>query len=75
MLADDDRDAIYTECCRAISSAVEQAGDQAESLYLARLALLLFEAVGDAGRCRQAISEALDGLEPPRLSARVPDLK
>lgn len=68
-LAAEDRDALYTECCRAITAAVEQAGREAESLFLARLALLLFEEVGDADRCRRALAAALHGIEPPRLSA------
>ena len=70
-LTAEDRDTLYTECCRAVSAAVEQAGQEAESLFLARLALLLFEEVGDAERCRRALTAALHNLEAPRLSARV----
>ncbi len=40
-----------------------------ESLFLARLALLLFEQVGDEARCREALAQAIDGLPTPSLSA------
>lgn len=63
-LAPDARDRLYAECARAIS----EAGTARESLYLARLALLLFEQVGDEARCRQALHDALDALPTPSLS-------
>jgi hypothetical protein len=47
----DGRDRLYAECARAIS----EAGAERESLFLARLALLLFEQVGDEARCRAAL--------------------
>jgi len=59
------RDRVYAECARAIS----EAGAQRESLFLARLALLLFEALGDEARSRAALAQALDGLPAPSLSA------
>ena len=59
------RDRIYAECARAIS----EAGAERDSLFLARLALLLFEQVGDESRCRQAIDDALKALPIPSLSA------
>ena len=59
------RDRVYAECARAIS----EAGPERESLFLARLALLLFEQVGDEARCRVALAQALDGLPLPSLSA------
>ncbi|MDM0033119.1 hypothetical protein QTI33_13375 [Variovorax sp. J22P271] len=59
------RDRVYAECARAIS----EAGPERESLFLARLALLLFEQVGDEARCRTALAQALDGLPLPSLSA------
>ena len=59
------RDRIYAECARAIS----EAGSERESLFLARLALLLFEQVGDESRCRDAIADALKALPIPSLSA------
>ena len=40
-----------------------------ESLFLARLALLLFEQVGDENRCRQELADALEDLPLPSLSA------
>jgi hypothetical protein len=63
------RDRVYAECARAIS----EAGTERESLFLARLALLLFEQVGDEPRCRAALAQALDGLPTPSLSAAVQD--
>lgn len=62
------RDRLYAECARAIS----EAGEPRESLFLARLALLLFEQVGDEQRCRQALADALDALPLPSLSSPVP---
>jgi len=67
-LQDDARDRLYAECARAIS----EAGEPRESLFLARLALLLFEQVGDEQRCRQALADALDALPLPSLSSLVP---
>ena len=63
------RDRVYAECARAIS----EAGTERESLFLARLALLLFEQVGEEPRCRAALAQALDGLPTPSLSAAVQD--
>jgi hypothetical protein len=64
-LTHDARDRVYAECARAIS----EAGVERESLFLARLALLLFEQVGDETRCHAALAHALDGLPTPSLSA------
>ena len=64
-LPPDARDRLYAECARAIS----EAGTERESLFLARLALLLFEQVGDEARCRAALAHALDQLPMPSLSA------
>ena len=61
----DARDRLYAECARAIT----EAGAERESLFLARLALLLFEQVGDEARCREALAQAIDGLPTPSLSA------
>jgi hypothetical protein len=63
-LDDADRDRLYRLCCQAISGA----GRERESLFLARLALLLFEEVGDAARCEAAIEEAGRDLPFPSLS-------
>jgi len=64
-LAPEARDRLYAQCARAIS----EAGSERESLFLARLALLLFEQVGDESRCLQAIDDALEALPIPSLSA------
>ena len=64
-LTHDARDRVYAECARAIS----EAGTERESLFLARLALLLFEQIGDEQRCRAALAQALDDLPVPSLSA------
>ena len=61
----DARDRMYAELARAIT----EARPERESLFLARLALLLFEAVGDEARCRQAVADALEELPTPSLSA------
>ncbi|MEJ7686599.1 MAG: FAD-dependent monooxygenase [Variovorax sp.] len=67
-LAPDARDRLYAEC----ASAIAEAGVERESLFLARLALLLFEQVGDESLCRTALADALDGLPVPSLSALTP---
>lgn len=59
------RDQVYTQCARAVSAA----GSERESLFLARLVLLLFEQVGEAHTCEQAIDAALRDLPAPSLSA------
>jgi len=64
-LAPEARDRLYAECARAIS----EAGSERESLFLARLALLLFEEVGDETQCRAALANALRALPIPSLSA------
>ena len=53
-LEDSDRDQVYTRCANAIF----EAGLASESLFLARLALLLFEQVGDKVQCLHAIGRA-----------------
>lgn len=59
------RDRLYAACAHAIT----EAGPAREALFLARLALLLMEQVGDEARCRQALDEALRDLPLPSLSA------
>lgn len=59
-----EREALYREC----SLAITDAGRDRESLFLARLALLLIEEVGDAQRCRAAICAAARDLPFPSLS-------
>jgi len=53
-LTEAERDEAYTLICAAIS----EAGEQRESLFLARLCLLLAEEVGDAARIGAAIAAA-----------------
>jgi len=62
------RDRLYAECARAVT----EAGPEREALFLARLALLLFEQVGDEARCRTALAAALHALPVPSLSASTP---
>ncbi len=60
------QDRIYQRCAHAIT----EAGSERESLFLARLALLLFQEVGDEARCMRAVEQALADLPAPSLSAR-----
>ena len=64
VLRADERDALYRDCCLAVTAV----GRERESLFLARLALLLMERVGDAARCREAIAEAARDVPAPSLS-------
>ena len=63
--SDDARDRLYARAAAATSAA----GRSRESLFLARLTLLLFEEVGDESRCSRAIEGALHDLPEPSLSA------
>jgi hypothetical protein len=65
----DARDRLYARC----AAATTEAGRSRESLFLARLALLLFEQVGDEERCAGAIDAALRDLPEPSLSAGAAD--
>jgi hypothetical protein len=58
------RDALYRDCALAITAV----GRERESLFLARLALLLIEAVGDEARCREALEAAARDVPAPSLS-------
>ena len=68
-LSADGRDRLYASVARATS----EAGRSRESLFLARLVLLLFEQVGDEQACERAISDALRNLPEPSLSAGTDD--
>ncbi len=59
------RDRIYTRLAQGVSDA----GASRETLYLARLALLLIERLGDESAAAQAIERALHTLPEPSLSA------
>ena len=63
-LSADERDALYRDCALAITAV----GRERESLFLARLVLLLMESLGDAGRCRAALDEAARDVPAPSLS-------
>ena len=56
-----EREMLFRECRTALDTMAQ---DQ-HPLVLARLALLLFEQVGDAERCRTCIAQALEGLSRP----------
>ena len=58
------QDRVYQRCANAIT----EAGRERESLFLARLALLLFQEVGDEQRCLKALEQALEELPTPSLS-------
>lgn len=58
------RDRLYAACAQAIT----EAGPARESLFLARLALLLMEQVGNEARCLAALEEARRELPMPSLS-------
>lgn len=59
------RDRLYTRLAQGLSDA----GPTRETLYLARLALLLCERLGDEAAAAQAIDRALQNLPEPSLSA------
>lgn len=65
-LSPDARDRLYAE----LAAAITEAGEARESLFFARLSLLLFEAIADEARCRKALSDALHALPTPSLSAQ-----
>jgi Protein of unknown function (DUF2783) len=58
MLTDQELDDVYTRACYAMT----ELGEGKQPVFLARLALLLMKEVGDAGRVRDAINSAVDGL-------------
>lgn len=64
MLTQEQRDTFYTHCAHAIS----QAGRSRESLFLARLALLLAESLGDVDAAMAAVDAALKDLPEPSLA-------
>jgi len=63
------RDRLYASVARATT----EAGRSRESLFLARLVLLLFEQVGDEQASERAIANALRNLPEPSLSAGADD--
>jgi hypothetical protein len=64
MLTETQRDEFYTHC----ALAVNQAGRSRESLFLARLALLLADELGDINRAKLAVDAALKDLPEPSLA-------
>ena len=59
------RDRLYTRLAQGVS----EAGASRETLFLARLALLLCERLGDEAAAGAAIDAALKNLPEPSLSA------
>ena len=64
MLTETQRDEFYTHCAQAVN----QAGRSRESLFLARLALLLADELGDINRAKSAVDAALKDLPAPSLA-------
>lgn len=64
MLTETQRDEFYTHCAQAVN----QAGRSRESLFLARLALLLADELGDIQRAKSAVDAALKDLPEPSLA-------
>ena len=65
-MTDSARDIVYSELCQAVTAV----GIQNESLFLARLALLMAETLGDMPTILRLIGEAKDGM--PQLSSAGP---
>lgn len=63
------RDRLYTRRAQATT----EAGRARESLFLARLVLLLFVQVADEAACQLSIDAALRSLPNPSLSAGTDD--
>jgi hypothetical protein len=55
----DDLESAY----ETLAMAIDSAGEQRETLFLTRLALVLGHELGDIAAFRSAIQTALDGLE------------
>jgi hypothetical protein len=64
MLTETQRDEFYTHCAQAVN----EAGRSRESLFLARLALLLADELGDIQRAKSAVDAALTDLPEPSLA-------
>jgi hypothetical protein len=60
------RDRLYA----ALALAIDEAGPEREALFLSRLALVLFESLGDETAASQAVADARRELPSPSLSAR-----
>jgi hypothetical protein len=58
-MTDIERDAVYTELCQAVTAV----GTTNESLFLARLALLLLEKNSDMSSALRLIEEAKEGMD------------
>lgn len=58
-MTDMERDAVYTALCHTVTAV----GEKDESLFLARLALLLIEKVGDVSTAMRMIDEAKEGMD------------
>lgn len=57
-MTEPDRDVVYTHLCHTMT----RLGEAQTPLFLARLALLAFERLGDAAAARQLIDAAADDL-------------
>ena len=63
------RDRLYTRLAHGITEAGSLGNSERETLFLARLALLLFEKLDDETAALAAIAAALQALPEPSLSA------
>jgi hypothetical protein len=63
-MSEEELDVLYTQTCRALTSA----GPERSELFLARLALLLMNEVGDFGRVQSAIMAAGATLDTPSFA-------
>ena len=57
-MTDEDLDELYTQACRAMTSA----GAEKTELYLARLVLLLMREIDDPRRIKRALEAAAEDL-------------
>lgn len=60
-MTDSERDAVYTRLCQTMTAL----GEAGAPLFLARLALLAIEHIGEPQAAERLIAEAAAGITPP----------